>query len=140
MSGRPNLIGALPPAVVDEHAACKGKDQAIFFPTQGEDSTAAKAICGTCPVRDACLDFALTNREKFGIWGGMSENERRAERKARGLTGKPRRPRTHCDRGHAMAGANLYVNNKGHRRCVACHSDATKRANQDRRDRERGAA
>lgn len=140
MSGRPNLIGNLPPAAVDEHAACKGMDQRIFFPTQGQDTRPAKAICSGCSAREACLDFALTNREKFGVWGGMSERERRDERKARGLTEEARPVRTHCGRGHAMAGDNLYINGKGQRRCVACHRDATARSTRDRKARQRGAA
>lgn len=63
-----------------ERAACRGLDPDLFFPERGESTTAAKAICADCPVRPECLGFALTENEKFGIWGGKSERERRAAR------------------------------------------------------------
>ena len=66
-------------------AACRGHDQQIFFPPRGEAvvklSTVAKAICAGCPVRTECLDYAVTNIEPFGIWGGMTERQRRALRR-----------------------------------------------------------
>lgn len=58
-------------------AACRTADPEIFFIHQGESAAPAKAICATCPVIEACRDFALTNRERVGIWGGMSAHERR---------------------------------------------------------------
>lgn len=66
-------------------AACRGEDTADFFPPPHpetrEDREAresrAKAICGVCPVRAECLDYALSVRESYGIWGGRSEAERR---------------------------------------------------------------
>jgi WhiB family redox-sensing transcriptional regulator len=51
-----------------EAAACRGIDQALFFPAQGEDPRPAKAVCATCPVQTYCLEDALTNKERFGIW------------------------------------------------------------------------
>jgi WhiB family redox-sensing transcriptional regulator len=59
--------------------ACRGIDPAVFFPDEGDASSAAsaKAICATCPVRTECLEAALVRREKFGVWGGASEAERR---------------------------------------------------------------
>lgn len=48
-----------------------------WFPEAGQPGTSAKAICRRCPVRAACLEYALENRETFGIWGGTSERERR---------------------------------------------------------------
>ncbi len=59
--------------------ACRGVDPAVFFPEEGDDTSAAgaKAICATCPVRTECLEAALVRREKFGVWGGASEAERR---------------------------------------------------------------
>lgn len=63
--------------------ACQGHDPDLFFPTQGESVAQAKAICGDCPVREACLEYALENGEKFGIWGGTSERERRRIRSQR---------------------------------------------------------
>jgi len=64
-----------------DEAACQGHDTSIFFPTRGADTAPAKAICATCTVRKECLGFALHNQIRSGIWGGMSERERRVERR-----------------------------------------------------------
>jgi WhiB family transcriptional regulator, redox-sensing transcriptional regulator len=66
-----------------EYALCRGVEPDIFFPTRGEDSEAAKAVCRNCPVRLECLDYALSARELFGVWGGLSERERREVRRKR---------------------------------------------------------
>ena len=66
-----------------EAAACRGLDPAIFFPERGEDEKPAKAICRTCKVRTECLIYALDSGEKFGVWGGTSERERRRLRAER---------------------------------------------------------
>jgi WhiB family redox-sensing transcriptional regulator len=58
-------------------AACRGIDPDVFFPVTEEDADEAKAICHVCPVREACLEFALAAREKEGVWGGATERERR---------------------------------------------------------------
>jgi WhiB family redox-sensing transcriptional regulator len=58
-------------------AACQGLDPAIFYPASEEDADEAKAICGACPVRQPCLEYALANRERDGVWGGATEKERR---------------------------------------------------------------
>ena len=67
--------------VADEYAwqaraACKGTTE-LFYPEVGASLAPAKAVCASCPVREACLDFALSHHEQFGIWGGSSERERR---------------------------------------------------------------
>lgn len=59
------------------HAACRGLDPAIFYPASDEEADVAKHVCAQCPVREACLEYALSVREKEGIWGGCSERERR---------------------------------------------------------------
>lgn len=64
-------------------AACLGADPELFFGEVGFNLEGAKAICQTCPVRQECLDFALANGEKFGLWGGLSVKERRQERRRR---------------------------------------------------------
>lgn len=64
-------------------AACKGADQDLFFLDRGRSATAAKAICAGCPVAGACLDFALAENMPKGIFGGMTERERRAEKRRR---------------------------------------------------------
>jgi len=60
-----------------DRAACRGLDPEIFYPVSDEDAGAAKAICAECPVREACLEYALANRERDGVWGGATERERR---------------------------------------------------------------
>ena len=58
-------------------AACRGIDAMIFYPASDEEALPAKAICGECPVRETCLEYALHRREPSGIWGGATEAERR---------------------------------------------------------------
>ena len=60
-------------------------DQDIFFPERGASTRLAKAVCRRCEVQEECLEYAVNNGEKFGIWGGLSERERRAIRKKRGI-------------------------------------------------------
>jgi WhiB family redox-sensing transcriptional regulator len=57
--------------------ACRGVDPEIFYPVSEEDAEEAKAICMACNVRETCLEFALVNRERDGVWGGATERERR---------------------------------------------------------------
>lgn len=76
-----------------DRAACRGMNPDLFFPARGEETRQAKKVCARCPVREECLDFALENAEKFGIWGGLSERERRGERRRRGGVYEMRRVR-----------------------------------------------
>ena len=64
-------------------AACRGSDPEVFFIERGQDDRPAKAICAGCPVREACLEYALAGGETFGVWGGRSERERKRMRVAR---------------------------------------------------------
>jgi WhiB family redox-sensing transcriptional regulator len=64
-------------------AECAGCDPDLFFPERGASTRQAKAVCTGCPVREECLEYALSNGEKFGIWGGKSERERRILRRKR---------------------------------------------------------
>jgi WhiB family transcriptional regulator, redox-sensing transcriptional regulator len=68
-----------------DQAACLGLSPVPFYPNEDEpnDSKKAKAICATCRVREDCLEFAIANREKYGIWGGMTTEERRLFRRRR---------------------------------------------------------
>ena len=65
------------------YANCLGVDPDLFFPERGASTREAKEVCRGCVVRQECLDYALAHGEKFGIWGGMSERERRRVRRAR---------------------------------------------------------
>lgn len=84
-------ISRLPGPVMDlwewqYQGACRDVDTTMFFHPEGERGAArrrrveaAKAICATCPVMQQCREHALSVREPYGIWGGMSEEERMAE-------------------------------------------------------------
>lgn len=64
-------------------ANCLGVDPDLFFPERGASTREAKEVCRGCVVRLDCLEYALVNGEKFGIWGGLSERERRRLRRQR---------------------------------------------------------
>ncbi|MEV8093171.1 WhiB family transcriptional regulator [Kitasatospora sp. NPDC085879] len=77
-------------------AACRGKDAALFFHPAGERGersqereAAAKRVCTRCPVRGQCLEYALAADERYGIWGGLTEDERRALRAGARRRGRP---------------------------------------------------
>ena len=65
-------------------ALCAQTDPEAFFPEKGGSTRDAKRICASCEVRSQCLEYALANDERFGIWGGLSERERRKLRKRAG--------------------------------------------------------
>ena len=86
IGGRPQL--SLVPDPIDdelatdedqwqERALCAQTDPEAFFPEKGGSTREAKRICQGCEVKDACLEYALAHDERFGIWGGLSERERR---------------------------------------------------------------
>jgi WhiB family redox-sensing transcriptional regulator len=79
---RGTRVHLAPPALsIDrwiDSAACASADPAIFFPGGDQSDTEAKQCCASCPVRDRCRDYALAAREEFGVWGGLSEDERKA--------------------------------------------------------------
>lgn len=64
-------------------ALCAQTDPEAFFPEKGGSTRDAKKTCLSCEVRLQCLDYALENDERFGIWGGLSERERRPLKKSR---------------------------------------------------------
>jgi WhiB family redox-sensing transcriptional regulator len=74
-------------------AACRGEDSSYYFAPsyfekRGEKlarEAVAKRICAVCPVRQACLEYALETREGHGVWGGLNETERRAILKRQAL-------------------------------------------------------
>ena len=65
-----------------ERALCSQTDPEAFFPEKGGSTREAKKVCLACEVRNECLEYALANDERFGIWGGLSERERRRLKKA----------------------------------------------------------
>ena len=62
-------------------ALCAQTDPVAFFPEKGGSTREAKGVCASCDVRAQCLEYALMNDERFGIWGGLSERERRRLRR-----------------------------------------------------------
>ena len=67
-----------------ERALCAQTDPEAFFPEKGGSTREAKRICVGCDVKGECLEYALGQDERFGIWGGLSERERRRLKRAAG--------------------------------------------------------
>lgn len=66
-----------------DDAACRDTPTSVFYPERGEELDAARAVCADCPVKADCLDHAVALNEKFGVWGGTSERQRRRIRSTR---------------------------------------------------------
>lgn len=66
-----------------QDAACAGSDPNLFFPSGDDEAQVDKAkdVCATCPVREACLQYALTTNQTDGVWGGLTGAERRRLRR-----------------------------------------------------------
>ena len=100
-------------------AACRDTDPDLFFPigTTGqaiEQIDAAKAVCFTCEVRDACLEFALATNQESGVWGATSEDERRKLRKASAGRLSAAAPGLSCSRLRRLAASSGF---RDGRRC-----------------------
>ncbi|WP_415953522.1 WhiB family transcriptional regulator [Streptomyces sp. KLOTTS4A1] len=79
----PSTTAANPAPDWHEDALCAQTGPEFFFPEPGSSVSDAKRICFSCAGRAACLDYALTHDERFGVWGGLSEKERLALRRTR---------------------------------------------------------
>jgi WhiB family redox-sensing transcriptional regulator len=66
-----------------DHALCAETDPEAFFPEKGCSTRPAKEVCRSCPVTAECLEYSLRTDQRFGIWGGKSERERRKIRAER---------------------------------------------------------
>jgi len=93
---------APPPAGWRYRAACRGADLGLFFPGRGEPAEPARRVCARCPVREPCLDYALSHGIVHGIWGGLAERDRRALRSRR--AGAARQERDEAITAAAAAG------------------------------------
>jgi WhiB family redox-sensing transcriptional regulator len=78
-------------------AACGTCSAELFFPVgrrgrASDDADAAKAVCARCPVRMACLRFAIETNQEYGVWGGTTEEERRPLRRQHRVAPVPPSP------------------------------------------------
>ena len=102
-------------------AACKGTDPDELF-VQGAAQNRAKLICRGCPVRTECLADALDNRIEFGVWGGMTERERRAllrRRPGRHVLARSAGERAQSLRAHRGRRARRQLSSRPPRRAAA---------------------
>jgi WhiB family transcriptional regulator, redox-sensing transcriptional regulator len=66
-----------PPDMWQDSAACHGIDPDLFFPVSEEEAGPALTFCAACGIRAECLAWALKNGERYGVWGGLTEQQRR---------------------------------------------------------------
>lgn len=147
-AGTPS-VHALPaepsPGYTDPDAACRGKDPGLFFGPDGERhgrtqarrEAQARAVCKGCPVRVACLRWALDNNVPFGVWGGLTEMQRRVGEDAEPARSLP----TRCGNGHLLDDTNLYYvpSRPTTWRCRSCTRDANARGTARKRAAQQAA-
>jgi WhiB family redox-sensing transcriptional regulator len=80
----PNLKGIVASPKWMADAECKQSDPELFYPDTGHSSRDGRAVCARCPVRAECLAYAIEHHERYGVWGGMSERQRRHMRETGG--------------------------------------------------------
>ena len=104
-----------------------------FFAVSAELQAEAIAICAACPVRGACLTFAVRTGQQYGIWGGQPQQfirrlialERAGRPHSRRVSAShPQASKTHCKRGHRFTADNTYYAPDGQRRCRICLREA----------------
>jgi WhiB family transcriptional regulator, redox-sensing transcriptional regulator len=86
-----SLAADEPPGRWTWQADCTTADPELFFPATGDQADEAKRICASCPVKPECLEYSLATAQEFGIWGGLTEQERQAllRRERRRRPGRP---------------------------------------------------
>jgi WhiB family redox-sensing transcriptional regulator len=118
-----------------------------FFSDAKDLQAEAIAICATCPVRDACLTFAVRTGQQYGIWGGQPQQiirslialERAGRPHSRRVSARhPQASKTRCKRGHQFTAENTYYAPDGQRRCRICLREA--QPTRARRGRPGGSA
>lgn len=97
-------------------------DPELWHPDPSDHTRILEAvvICRQCPVRDACTDYAIRNRIDGGIWGGLTEDTRRAMRRNGGAAPV-------CRNGHPRTPENTGRNRRGGKACLICAADGKKR-------------
>jgi WhiB family redox-sensing transcriptional regulator len=63
-----------------DRANCIGTDPELFFPKAGKRSEEAQEVCSRCPVMSQCLEYALSHNDRYGVWGGLSEADRKRQK------------------------------------------------------------
>src|SRR6266568_643815 len=116
-------------------AACQFVDAEIFFPERGGSTREAKMVCASCPVQADCLADALAHQDRFGIWGGLSEHERRQLLPPGSGRGRTRTPKPIQ---HGTYGGYTTHRRRDESPCGSCH-DAAKRVWLARKQRRRSA-
>lgn len=129
----------MPPKEVSTHGACRDyEDTSVFFSDDKRNRRHARLICSTCPVRQACLEYALEVEEPYGIWGGLDEKERAKvlgqRRPAKLPATKPRRvvdptlpcEGLGCEASIPLSRASVNLSSTGGRFCSACLQNARK--------------
>ena len=126
-----------------DQALCAQTDPEAFFPDKGGSTREAKRVCRSCEVRAECLEYALEHDERFGIWGGMSERERRRLKREASGGGVPAASAGPAVEEFPLCGAGLHrlvpgstcINLKtGAEDCKACRDAARVRAGDRRSD------
>lgn len=102
-----------------EKALCAQTDPEAFFPEKGGSTRQAKAVCAICPVTEQCLGYALETDQRFGIWGGLSEQERKRLKRQQGFVsaGLPDGLRRYREGREAEARQRMAA---GRKRCSRC--------------------
>lgn len=106
-------------------AACRNKPLEWFYPEPGQNALKAKELCEVCPVKQDCLQDALSfeaPQGRHGVWGGLSREEREVRFDGRKPRSKPRR--TSCASGHELTEDNVTVGRNGSRICKTCQDTA----------------
>lgn len=110
-----------------EDALCAQVDTELFYPEKGGSTRNAKQTCMACPVREQCLDFALENDERHGIWGGASERERRVLARERGIERQPVRHPAAISQDHVRGMYARGLNDVEIARELDCHPETVLR-------------
>lgn len=112
-----------------EQALCAQHNPEQWFPDQiGNHPDPAAQICRQCPVRTQCLEYAITNNEMHGIWGGMTAQQRQ------NISDRRSTQVSHCGQGHEFTAENTIVK-QGFRRCRTCLNGWARDYQRDRRER-----
>lgn len=109
-----------------DYAACAETDPEIFYPEKGESNHAAKKVCAGCFVREQCLAYAVDNVETFGVWGGLSEQQRRKLRPSGHMPAPVAVTEKTCTSCHETKSADEFWRNRVKpdglaNWCIACH-------------------